>query len=126
MKITTLLIALSVAASCFGADMSFTGYLSDKACGVAGKGKMDGANLTTSPQDHTTACAVACAKSGYGLMVKDAMGYKFVPFNAKGSKLALTFLKKSKDAKVPYVEVMGSEKMNEIEVTSIKTAKAAM
>ena len=44
---------------------------------------MDGTDAKNSPCDHTVACQVACAKSGYGLMMKEGAAYRFVPFTGK-------------------------------------------
>ena len=130
MYFKAVLLAAVVAVSASAAEMTYKGYITDATCGKAGMGKMDQANLTTSPQDHTLACQVACAKGGFGLMVKEGMDYKFVPFNAKGSREAEALVKKEekmmKDGKAVYVEVVGEEKMNVLDVKSIKIAKPMM
>ena len=122
MKVLGMMIALSVTVAAFGADTTYKGYLSDKACAKTGKGAMDGADLKHSPGDHTVACEVACAKSGYGLMMKDGATYKFVPFSGKGNKLASSLLKSTTRTKDMYVEVTGYMKKGTIDVEGMKEA----
>ena len=83
---TGILAALAFGAAAFAAE-SWTGTVVDVMC----KGK-DLAN-------HTTKCAVSCAKGGYGLVLPDG---KFVKFDETGNAKALAALKattKEKDAK---------------------------
>ena len=120
MKITSLVLALSLATAGFSADMTYTGYLADKSCGAAGASKMDGSNETNAPQDHTVACQIACAKSGYGLMVQEGTAYKFVPFDTKGSAMAMKVLKATKKTKGPMVVVTGAMKGGMIQVVTMK------
>ncbi len=117
-----LWIALTFAVSGFAADMTYQGYLADKACGAAGMSKMDGSDEINAPQEHTVACQLACAPSGYGIMVKEGMTYKFVPFDAKGSELALKLLKETKKEKAPWVAVTGSLAKGTLQVTGLKEA----
>jgi hypothetical protein len=84
MRKAILFFAVSIAG--FSAE-SWTGTVVDVMC----KGK-DLAN-------HTTKCAVSCAKGGYGLVLPDG---KFVKFDETGNAKALAALKttaKEKDAK---------------------------
>ena len=98
------LIAIAFAAASFGAE-SWTGTVVDVMC----KGK-DLAN-------HTTKCAVNCAKGGYGLVLPDG---KFVKFDETGNAKALSVLKtttKEKDAKA---KVTGSLDGDVIKVETIQ------
>ena len=122
MKALAWMVVIGVTAAAFGADTTYTGYLSDKMCAGTGKGAMDGADLKTNPGDHTVACEVACAKSGYGLMMKDGGTYKFVPFSGKGDALAMSLLKSTTRTKGMYVEVTGTMKGGAIDVSGMKEA----
>lgn len=119
MKIASLMLALSLTTAGFTADMTYTGYLTDKACGAAGSSKMDGSSETNAPQEHTVACQIACAKSGYGVMLQEGSTYKFVPFDAKGSAMATKLLKTTKKTKGPIVMVTGTQKDGVIQVASM-------
>lgn len=120
MKFGIFLIAIGCAISGFAADTAYEGYLVDKFCGTAGTSKMDGSNEITAPQEHTVACQIACAKGGYGVMVKDGVAYKFMPFDAKGNELATQILKSTKKVKGPTVQIMGTLKNGVIEVSGMK------
>jgi hypothetical protein len=120
MKVAAMIFALGTAVSGFAADSTYKGYLVDTYCGKAGSSKMDGSNVIDGPQDHTVACQIACAKGGYGVMVADGKKFKFVPFDAKGSELALQILKASKNEKAPAVVAMGTLKNGVIAVASLK------
>ena len=120
MKVLGWMVVLSVTVAAFGADATYKGYLSDKACAATGKGAMDGADLKNHPGDHTVACEVACAKSGYGLMMQDGAAYKFVPFSGKGNDLAASLLKSTTRTKGMYVEVTGSMSGGNLDVSGMK------
>lgn len=123
MKALGWMMALSLTMAAFGADTAYKGYLCDKMCAGTGKGAMDGADLKNKPEDHTVACQVACAKSGYGLMMKDGATYKFVPFKGKGNELATSLLKSTTRTKGMYVEVTGEMEDGAIEVSGMKEAE---
>ena len=120
MKAIGWVLALGLSIAAFGADTAYKGYLCDKACAATGKGAMDGADLKNRPGDHTVACQVACANSGYGLMMKDGAAYKFVPFTGKGDELATSLLKKTTRTKGMYVEVTGDLKDGSLMVSGMK------
>jgi hypothetical protein len=122
MKIATWIVTLGLATAGFAADTTFKGYLADTYCGSAGMSKMDGADLTNAPAEHTVACQIACVKGGYGVMLQEGKTYKFVPFDAKGNELASALLKSTKKTKGLFIEVAGSKKMDAISVTSLKEA----
>lgn len=92
------LLALSVLFSAAALADSFSGTLVDQMC----KGKEDLAA-------HTTKCAVACSKSGYGIMTADG---KFIKFDDAGNTKALAALKatsKEKDLKATVNGTMDGE-----------------
>lgn len=121
MRLHPLLTIALLASSAFAADTTYKGFVVDALCAKAGHG-MDGSDIANAPQDHTIHCAIACEKGGYGVMVKEGMGNKFIPFDAKGNELALNLLKSTKQKNAPQVTVSGSMKMNVLAVTSIKEA----
>lgn len=119
MKALGWLVALGVTAAAFGADGTYKGYLTDKMC-AGSSTAMDGTDMKTHPGDHTVACAVACAKGGYGLMMQDGSTYKFVPFSSKGNDLAAAMLKSTTRTKGMYVEVTGSMNGSNLDVSQMK------
>jgi len=67
-------------------EVVYRGYVVDQACAAAGK-VMDGSEVLTMPGDHTQHCLVACQASGFGVMVQEGAGYRYIPFDAAGSDL---------------------------------------
>jgi hypothetical protein len=118
MKFLALCLSLGTATLCFAADMSFAGYLTDKACGTAGTAP-DGSDVVKAPWEHTVACQVTCAGSGYGIMIKDGNAYKFTPFDTKGNELAAQILKTTKKTKGPMIVASGSMLNGVLEVSSL-------
>ncbi len=84
---------------------SWSGYLVDNMC----KDK----DLPT----HTRKCALACAKSGYGLMTSDG---KYLKFDEKGNAKALAALKATKKEKDLKAKVSGTEDAGIIHVESVE------
>jgi hypothetical protein len=106
--------------------VKYAGYLMDSACGVPGKG-MDGADVVHSPQDHTQACLVDCAASGYGISVKDGMVYRYIPFDKAGSDLAnRTILQKTSRTRGVSIEVEGTLSGGVLTVRSIRETTGVM
>ena len=66
---------------------------------------------------HTAKCGVACAKSGYGLVLSDG---KFVKFNESGNARTLAALKAATKEKDLKAKVTGSLKGEVIQVESIE------
>lgn len=84
---------------------TFSGTVMDSMC----KGK-DAA-------DHTAKCAIACSKSGYGLMTSDG---KFMKFDEAGNTKALAALKATAKEKDLKAKVMGTADGDSIKVESIE------
>jgi hypothetical protein len=84
---------------------AWTGTIVDVMC----KGK-DLAN-------HTAKCAVACSKSGYGLVLGDG---SFVKFNEAGNAKALAALKSTTREKDVKAKVIGMRDGDVIKVESIE------
>ncbi|MEJ7605295.1 MAG: hypothetical protein WKF37_03285 [Bryobacteraceae bacterium] len=100
MKTTNRLLSLIALSAAVLAAESWTGTVVDVMC----KGK-DLAN-------HTTKCAVSCAKGGYGLVLSDG---KFVKFDETGNSKALAALKatsKEKDVKAKVTGSLDNEVVN--------------
>lgn len=98
------LLTLAVLASAAETG-SWTGTVVDVMC----KGK-DLAN-------HTTKCAVACARGGFGLVMADG---KFLKFDEAGNAKALAALKATAKEKDLKVRVSGSLNDELIRVSSIE------
>ena len=105
---------------CFGKVASaadeVTGVLIDQACGAK---QMSKADPEKSAADHPKSCATkdSCAKSGYAVI----SGKKMWKLDDKGAQLAKDYLKDHDSMKVV---VKGTEKGDEIQVTSINAAPA--
>jgi hypothetical protein len=64
---------------------------------------------------HTSKCAVACAKSGYGIMADG----KFLKFDANGNKEASAALLATKKTDHLRANVVGEHKGDEIAVKTV-------
>ena len=67
------------------------------------------------PDKHPAKCAVACAKSGYGIMADG----KFLKFDAKGNDQAKAALQATKKTDHLRATVVGERKGDEIAVQSV-------
>ena len=66
---------------------------------------------------HTRSCALACAKSGYGIVTTDG---HFLKFDANGNKEVLEELKASHKTDHLRVNVSGEVKGDTLAVSSVK------
>jgi hypothetical protein len=66
---------------------------------------------------HTRKCAMACAKSGYGLVLSDG---KFVKFDEQGNAKALAALKASEKEKDLKAKVTGTLDGDVVQVESVE------
>jgi len=101
MKLILLLSALAAAAFA----ETWSGAVVDVMC----KGK----DLAS----HTTKCAVACAKSGYGLVLSDG---KFMKFDEGGNAKALALLKSASKESDLKAKVTGTLDGDVVKVSSIE------
>ena len=69
------------------------------------------------PDAHTRACALTCAKSGYGILTEDQ---KFLKFDAAGNAKITEELKASDKKDHLRVNVDGDVQGDTIKVTSVK------
>lgn len=99
-----LTVCLVLSACCAFAE-TWSGTLVDVMC----KGK----DLA----GHTRECAVACAKSGYGLVMADG---KFVKFDESGNARAFSMLKKSTKEKDLKAKVTGTMDGDTMRVESLE------
>jgi hypothetical protein len=101
-----------------------TGILADILCVDSGFAA-DGADMANNPENHTVMCALMkpCIASGYTLLVKNSSGsFDSFPLDAKGNKMAVKYLKKTKNKDNILVDIKGTEKGNMIQVESIMDA----
>jgi len=69
------------------------------------------------PDSHTRACALACAKSGFGILDK---GGNYLKFDDKGNQEALKLLQNSSKTDHLRVNVTGTNEGGVIHVQSVK------
>ena len=69
------------------------------------------------PDAHTKSCALACAKSGFGIVDKDG---KYLKFDAKGNQEAKSLLESSTKQDHIRVNVSGKKEGDVIHVESVK------
>ncbi len=69
------------------------------------------------PDSHTKACALACAKSGFGIIDKDG---NYLKFDAKGNQEAMKLLEATNKTDHLRVDVSGKKDGGVIHVESVK------
>jgi VCBS repeat-containing protein len=69
------------------------------------------------PDQHTRACALQCAKGGFGVIAADGT---YLKFDARGNEQAAALLKGSKAADTLRVTVTGTQKGDTIAVTQLQ------
>jgi hypothetical protein len=69
------------------------------------------------PDAHTKSCALACAKSGFGIVDKDG---NYLKFDAKGNQEARSLLQSSSKEDHIRVNVSGKKEGDVIHVESVK------
>ena len=69
------------------------------------------------PDGHTRSCALACAKSGFGIVDKDG---NYLKFDAKGNEEAQKLLERSNKQDHIRVDVSGKKDGGLIHVESVK------
>ncbi len=72
-------------------------------------------DVVAKPDEHPKACALQCAKAGYGAIVNG----KFVKFDKKGDELASEAIKNSSKSDHLRATVVGEMKNGTIQVTSL-------
>ena len=69
------------------------------------------------PDSHTRSCALACSKSGFGIIDKNG---QYLKFDEKGNQQALKLLQESNKKDHLRVDVSGTQEGNVIHVESLK------
>jgi hypothetical protein len=108
MKKTALFVLITALALPLSAETWKNVSLMDAGCS-AKKEKM------ANPDAHARACALQCAKTGYGAVVDG----KFVKFDAKGNEIAKEALLKSDKKDHLRVTIKGELKDGVIQVSSL-------
>ena len=109
MKKLSLLLAVAIAFPAFAAAESCSNVsIIDTQCST--KAKAD-------PDSHTRACALACAKSGFGIVDKDG---KYLKFDAKGNAEAIKLLQSTDRKDHLRVNVTGEKQGDIIHVQTVK------
>jgi len=75
------------------------------------------AKVKADPDSHTRDCAMACAKSGFGIVDKDG---NYLKFDAKGNAEAAKLLQSTTKKDHLRVSVVGEKQGNTIQVQSLK------
>jgi hypothetical protein len=75
------------------------------------------AKAAANPDAHTRSCALACVKSGFGIITSD---HQFLKFDAAGNKEIAAQLVKSKEKDHLRVNVTGDLKDGVLMVSSVK------
>ncbi len=73
--------------------------------------------VKANPDAHARSCALACAKSGYGIVAKNG---QYLRFDSKGNQEALKALQSSSEKDHLRVDVTGKKQGNIIHVQSLK------
>jgi hypothetical protein len=75
------------------------------------------AKAKADPDSHTRSCALACAKSGFGIIDKNG---NYLKFDAKGNQEAMKLLESSNKQDHIRVDVSGKKEGSVIQVASVK------
>ena len=110
MKVLASVLALGLlAAPAFAATETFTDVpVVDVSCSK---------KVAANPDAHTRSCAMACAKSGFGIVTADK---KFLKFDADGNAKITEALKASQEKDHLRVDVKGDVQGDTLKVDSIK------
>lgn len=74
------------------------------------------AKVKADPDKHTTACALQCAKGGYGLLAADGA---YLKFDAAGNEKTVAALKATKKTDHLRATVEGAREGDTVKVTSV-------
>ena len=109
MKKAAVVMALLLAVPAFAAAEDWSNVsMIDTQCSTKAKADPDG---------HTKACALTCAKSGFGIL--DEKG-NYLKFDAKGNEAAMKLLQATSKQDHLRVNVSGKEEGGVIHVQSLK------
>ena len=102
-----LILAVLVPTLAFGQDWNNVALV-DTQCS---------AKVKANPDAHTRSCALACAKSGFGILDKEG---RYLKFDQKGNQEALKLLESSSKQDHLRVDVSGKAQGEVIHVDSVK------
>lgn len=109
MRRATVLMAVFLALPAFAAAENWSNVsMIDSQCSTKAK---------ANPDAHTKSCAMACAKSGFGILAKDG---SYLKFDAKGNAEAMKLLESTNKADHLRVDVSGTKEGSVIHVQSLK------
>lgn len=109
MKRIAILLAISLALPAFAAAESWTNVsIVDTQCSK---------KAADNPDAHTRSCALACAKSGFGIIDKSG---QYLKFDTKGNEEATKLLQSSSEKDHLRVNVTGQKQGETIRVKSLK------
>jgi len=75
------------------------------------------AKVKANPDAHARSCALACAKSGFGILAKNG---QYLKFDSKGNEEATKLLQSSSEKDHLRVNVTGKKQGDIIQVQSLK------
>jgi len=108
MKKLVPVVLLLLATAAFAGDSTWKGVpLVDTMCEAKVKDK---------PDSHTTSCAIACAKGGFGIIDADGT---YLKFDEKGNKQALAALKATSKSDHIRATVVGERDGDVIKVKTL-------
>jgi hypothetical protein len=102
-----MILALALSAFAAAEDWSNVSMIDTK---CSAKAKAD-------PDSHTRACAMTCAKSGFGIFDKDGT---YLKFDEKGNQEAMKLLQNTDKKDHLRVNVSGTKSGDTIQVQSLK------
>ena len=109
MKKAIVLMGVLLALPSFAAAENWSNVsMIDTQCATKAKANPDG---------HSRSCALACAKSGFGIIDKDG---NYLKFDAKGNEEAQKLLESNNKADHIRVDVSGKKEGSVIHVESVK------
>ena len=77
---------------------------------------MCSAKVKDAPDNHTTSCAIACARGGFGIVASDGT---YLKFDEAGNKKALAILKSTKKTDHIRATIIGEREGDIIKVKSV-------
>jgi hypothetical protein len=108
MKKLVPVVVLLLTTAAFAGENTWTGVsLVDTMCSAKVKDK---------PDSHTVTCAIACVKSGFGIIASDG---SYLKFDEAGNRLALAALKSTKKTDHIRATVVGERDGDTIKVKSM-------
>jgi hypothetical protein len=105
MRLSALILCMTLSAAAWAADSTVSGYLLDVSCSSRLSQKPDG------PSAHSKDCLRVCGGSGFGVLTADK---KFIKFDEQGNEKVrnlLNDLTKDKDIRISVTGAVDGDKM---------------